>query len=237
MGLRQGVTVLNWPATILTAESTIVATTRNVSEDGAYIIYETPCESSHPIDLHTRVGLIIRPPNRLPLLLRAEVTWSDVLSSDEKNILVGVGLQFLEVHHENRQFLQKLSARYCRVERPHKSSVSRLERRVHARVQINWPVKIITPHGTVEGRIKNISKGGALINCHELPVTEDSFKLGIEIAERGLAVAAEVRKVRLTIDESDFTAASYELAVRFVNITPEQRKILQGIIRYRNQLA
>jgi hypothetical protein len=40
-----------------------------------------------------------------PLFISAEVIWSNILSSDEKNTLLGVGLRFIEVPDKERQFL------------------------------------------------------------------------------------------------------------------------------------
>ena len=108
------VKVLNWPAKILTEDAIIDGTTRNVGGNGAYVLYDLPYRSNFSLGQRNRLALIIKPPNRLPLLLNAEVARSDILSSDEKNILVGVGLNFIEVHYENRQFLRSLVAEYCR---------------------------------------------------------------------------------------------------------------------------
>jgi uncharacterized protein (TIGR02266 family) len=39
------------------------------------------------------------------------------------------------------------------------------ERRQYPRIDINWPVSIETPEGTIDAEIKNISLGGAFIGC------------------------------------------------------------------------
>ena len=330
------VKVLNWPAKILTEDAIIDGTTRNVGGNGAYVLYDLPYRSNFSLGQRNRLALIIKPPNRLPLLLNAEVARSDILSSDEKNILVGVGLTFIEVHYENRQFLRSLVAEYCRArlaratsqtsgggdmlwlrskqqsllinEHSHqhryelrhrinreqmetkknhsgesstnymissdlleelrilarknhkgmrqilteaihdilhkyqkgcrdtaKSLIPRKERRVHSRVEITWPVKIVTSQGPVQGEIRDISKGGARIRCHDLPMPDETFELRIEIPGHLLKVSATVEKVRLTIDEGDCTSGSFDLAVRFLEINLEQRKILYNAIEHQSQ--
>jgi hypothetical protein len=105
-------TIINWPATILTKENSIDASVRNLSRKGAYIYYQQPHETAMPLRLHSRVGLVIRVPDRLPLLTHARVAWSDIMSSDERNTLIGVGLLFTNIFYEDRQFLRDLVKKY-----------------------------------------------------------------------------------------------------------------------------
>jgi uncharacterized protein (TIGR02266 family) len=45
------------------------------------------------------------------------------------------------------------------------------ERRQHPRIDVNWPVSIETPEGTINAEVKNISLGGAFIGCKKpLPI-------------------------------------------------------------------
>ena len=39
------------------------------------------------------------------------------------------------------------------------------ERRQHPRIDVNWPVSMETPEGTINAEVKNISLGGAFIGC------------------------------------------------------------------------
>ena len=58
-----------------------------------------------------------------------------------------------------------------------------VEKRRYPRVEITWPVTIITPNGSKGGRIQNISLGGALIQCTKVPELDDFFRLVIRPAE------------------------------------------------------
>jgi hypothetical protein len=51
------------------------------------------------------VDLIIQVPRGASLFICAEVIWSNILSSDEKNTLLGMGLRFIEVPDKELQFL------------------------------------------------------------------------------------------------------------------------------------
>jgi hypothetical protein len=115
------------------------------------------------------------------------------------------------------------------------SPVPKAERREHRRAEVSWPVSMITAQGLYEGEIKDISKGGALIQCPELPVTDDHLELKIEIPDHLLNISASVEKVRLNLDESDRALPSYDMAVRFLGIDADQRKPLFNAIEQKTR--
>ena len=95
-----------WPATIMTGRKVLEGITRNVSVNGAFIYYYQPHQYGIPLPLNKRVIVVIEVSDRLPLTMQAEVVWSDFLSSDEENTLLGVGVRFLEIFYEDRQYLR-----------------------------------------------------------------------------------------------------------------------------------
>ena len=42
------------------------------------------------------------------------------------------------------------------------------QRRKYPRVEVRWPVRMMTPEGDMDGTIENISAGGAYIRCGTL---------------------------------------------------------------------
>ncbi|MGB7030831.1 MAG: PilZ domain-containing protein, partial [Syntrophobacteria bacterium] len=104
------------------------------------------------------------------------------------------------------------------------------QKRKHPRAEVSWPVSVITSQGLFDGEIKNISKGGALIQCRDLPEVDKSLELSINIPDHLLSVSATVEKVRLNIDESDISLPTYDLAVRFSGIDIDQRTQLYDAI-------
>ena len=99
------VKLINWPAKIFIKDRSISGTTRNISPQGAFIYYFQPHGDDRPLSLHKVVDLIIEAPGVAPLFICAEVIWSNILSSDEKNTLLGMGLRFIEVPDKELQFL------------------------------------------------------------------------------------------------------------------------------------
>jgi len=121
--------------------------------------------------------------------------------------------------------------KYSQVPTP--SKVPKAERREHPRAEVSWPVSMITAQGLFQGEIKDISKGGALIRCTELPKTEGPLELSIEIPDHLLSISASVEKVRLNLDDSDKALPSYDMAVRFLGIDAEQRRNLFNAIEHK----
>jgi c-di-GMP-binding flagellar brake protein YcgR len=99
------VKLIKWPTKILIKDKSIDGITRNISVHGIFIYYFQPHGKNLPLKLHQVVDLIIEATGVAPLFISAEVIWSGILSSDEKNTLLGVGLRFIEVPDKERQFL------------------------------------------------------------------------------------------------------------------------------------
>jgi hypothetical protein len=49
------------------------------------------------------------------------------------------------------------------------------ERRLQPRVEIRWPVTILTSQTTIEGEIQNVGPSGAFISCEDVPPIEGTF--------------------------------------------------------------
>jgi hypothetical protein len=88
---------------------------------------------------------------------------------------------------------------------------------------------MLTSKKLIIGKIKNISVGGALISCQDLPSPEESLELKIEIADL-FFVSASVENVRIDVDDSHSDSIAYDLAVRFTEITEDECRILYNAI-------
>jgi hypothetical protein len=105
--------VINWPATILTQDKVIDGIARNLSASGAYIYYEMPQNIAIPLPLNAQVALVIKVPDRFPLVIRSEVVWSRIINSNEGITLLGAGFGFTDIFFSDRQFLREMVAKYA----------------------------------------------------------------------------------------------------------------------------
>jgi hypothetical protein len=104
-------------------------------------------------------------------------------------------------------------------------------KREHSRVEVSWPVTMLSGKKVITGEIKDISLGGALIRCEEPPSREEALGLRIEITDL-FCVAAAVENVRLDMDDSLTDSKAYYLAVRFKKMTKDQSRILYNAIAH-----
>ena len=104
--------LIKWSGKILTEQKSIDGITRNISANGAFIYYDRPHGEDLPLRQQERVGLILEAPDRPSLYIFAEVVWSDILSSDERNTLLGAGFRFIDISSEDRQFLSNFVAKH-----------------------------------------------------------------------------------------------------------------------------
>jgi len=105
-----------------------------------------------------------------------------------------------------------------------------VERRLQPRVEIGWPVTILTSQTTIEGKIRNLSPSGAFISCEVIPPLEGGFFIIIKPPERPtISVAGKV--VWSTTLRTDESNSSLGVGVQFTNITPGDRRFLNQFVK------
>ena len=87
------------------------------------------------------------------------------------------------------------------------------EKRQYPRVETTWPVTVITPNGPKDGRIQNISLGGAFIQCTKMPELDDFFRLIIKPAESRYIFASA--RIVWSDTFSNNKSMSHAMGVRF----------------------
>lgn len=88
----------------MAAHGTIEGETRNLSQGGIAIY----CDEPLPIEEVYRIS--ISPPDRPPLGVTGKVVWADRYGIEGEDTTVGMGVCFLEISEEDRQFLRDLVA-------------------------------------------------------------------------------------------------------------------------------
>ncbi|MEN8251489.1 MAG: LysM peptidoglycan-binding domain-containing protein [Bacteroidota bacterium] len=103
-------------------------------------------------------------------------------------------------------------------------------RRSHARAGVDWPVTIASGNATLEGKIKNISRGGALIYLAKNLEVHEQIRLAIEIPEFEDVISAKAEVVRTSSAITDNNLTSYAIAVKFTEISNEDLRYFTGNI-------
>ncbi len=102
------------------------------------------------------------------------------------------------------------------------------EKRQYPRVEVAWPVTVVTPDGLVIGRTQNLSLVGTLIHCPEVPELLYNFRLFFRPAERQLLLApAERVWYRTSINGNSMY---HEMGVRFTYIPDHDYRLIAEAI-------
>ena len=102
------------------------------------------------------------------------------------------------------------------------------ENRRHRRAKMKCLAVMTTPNGLVDGQTRNLSLGGALVCCAEIPDLEDSFRLVLTTKERLILVNAEL--VWSNGDGSTGRSTSHGIGIRFTKISSDDRIFLSSVI-------
>ena len=97
---------VRWPVVVMTAKGIVVAETRDLSSDGAFIRCRLPLQPKE------KLRLFIMAPNQRPFDFAAEVAWSNPHGSDQDNVPRGMGVQFTKVSKEIRNSLRNVLANH-----------------------------------------------------------------------------------------------------------------------------
>jgi len=92
---------MKWPVTIETLEGSLNGETINVSVGGAFI-----CFQGLP-RLKERFRVTMNPPNHHALQATVSIVWSNFNVPEKDIIHRGMGVRFLEISDEDRQFISK----------------------------------------------------------------------------------------------------------------------------------
>jgi hypothetical protein len=103
-----------------------------------------------------------------------------------------------------------------------------VENRRHPRVEVAWPVTIVTPDGLVTGRTQNLSLVGTLILCPEVPELLYNFRLFFRPAERQLLIATAERVWSSTFVSDN--CMSHAMGVRFTYIPDHDYRLINEAI-------
>ncbi len=104
------------------------------------------------------------------------------------------------------------------------------QKRKHPRVEVSWPVTMMTPEGDMDGTIQNVSAGGAYIRCGTLLSKHDLFIMTILAQGReGSWIGAEVVWIDISLTP-DSESTPVGMGVRFTDISPDDLQFLAGVV-------
>ena len=97
--------------------------------------------------------------------------------------------------------------------------------REFSRVDVSWPVILHTAEGLIDGVMRNASVEGALVHCQQSVAITEPFEVSIEIPGSALPILATVEIIRSYAHSSDTSSPACDLAVRFLEMSKEGRRM------------
>ena len=103
------------------------------------------------------------------------------------------------------------------------------EKRSHSRVEVSWPVVLLTSQGATVAETKNIGASGAFILCRAHLRPKEKIRVFVMAPNRNsLNISAEVAWSNPLCSEEDKPPCG--VGLRFTSISPVDRQYLRNVI-------
>jgi len=102
------------------------------------------------------------------------------------------------------------------------------QRRKNSRAEVNWPVTVVCRQSTIQGTVKNLSRGGALLYLQERVDLHESIRVAIEIPEINDVISAVGEVVRIFPLRKKNMPFSSAAGVKFTEISDENLRFITG---------
>ena len=107
--------------------------------------------------------------------------------------------------------------------------INEAEKRIHPRINVRWPLTVLSEQGRAEGETMNISLSGVLIRCDEQLNQNEFLRLSFEPpAKRPIWVSGEV--VWSDSGRSEEASTKYAMGFSFVEVSDVDSALLKDLV-------
>ena len=103
-----------------------------------------------------------------------------------------------------------------------------VDKRLHPRILVSWPVVILTPEGAIDGETRNISVGGACIQYSEEADLNGELHIVFEHSEQR-SISVTGKKAWAGNFNIDGKSVFSSVGVRFTEISFEDREFISSL--------
>ena len=89
---------------------------------------------------------------------------------------------------------------------------------------------MLTAQGPIQGKVTNISLGGAFVHCLEEPDSHEPFRMVITIPDSRQILRATARVARSNIYNPDVADGLPGIGIRFVDISENDRQYIRKVV-------
>jgi len=103
------------------------------------------------------------------------------------------------------------------------------ERRRASRINVNWPVTIITSQGMIEGESRNITPSGVFIHCKKKLPEDESYQMIIKLPN-GKQIVVRGQMMWSNLNGREDTDALVDMGFSFIKMSEQDQKVLRTVI-------
>jgi len=103
------------------------------------------------------------------------------------------------------------------------------ERRKAPRINVNWPVTLITSEGTIEGESRNITPNGIFIHCQQKLQENEIYQMIIKLPN-GKQIIVKGQMMWSNLNGREDTGALMDMGFSFIKMSDQDQKVLRAVI-------
>jgi hypothetical protein len=103
------------------------------------------------------------------------------------------------------------------------------ERRIAPRINVNWPVTIITSEGMIEGESRNITPSGVFIHCKKKLPEDEVYQLILKLPN-GKQIIVRGQMMWSNLNGREDTGALVDMGFSFIKMSEQDQKVLRTVI-------
>ena len=103
------------------------------------------------------------------------------------------------------------------------------EKRKAPRINVNWPITIITSQGTIEGESRNITPSGIFIHCKKKLPEDEVYQMIIKLPN-GKQIIVKGQMMWSNLNGRDDTGSLVDMGFSFIKMSDEDQKVLRTVI-------
>ena len=103
------------------------------------------------------------------------------------------------------------------------------ERRIAPRINVNWPVTIITSEGMIEGESRNITPSGVFIHCKKKLPEDEVYQMIIKLPN-GKQIVVRGQMMWSNLNGREDTGALVDMGFSFIKMSEQDQKVLKTVI-------
>ena len=103
------------------------------------------------------------------------------------------------------------------------------EKRKAPRINVNWPITIITSQGTIEGESRNITPSGIFIHCKKKLPEDEVYQMIIKLPN-GKQIIVRGQMMWSNLNGREDTGSLVDMGFSFIKMSDEDQKVLRTVI-------